>query len=309
MTWKPYFDPITDTLNQIILGKEEVIQEILLSFLCEGHVLLKDLPGVGKTTLALAFSKVMGLNFKRIQFTPDIMPTDLTGFSVWDRQSKKFIYQPGIVFCNILLADEINRTSPKTQSSLLEVMEEGKVTVDGISREVPRPFFVIATQNPNQAIGTQELPEAQIDRFMIECSLGYPDFQDELRLAQAMDSKQKIKRLHPLLEAHVLDKAKQEIASVYVKDILYEYIVRLVQQTRNDSMIQVGASPRATLALVKLAKASSWYAGRDYILPEDIRKQFPYVMKHRILLSSKAYAQKLTKEEVLQNILKTVKVK
>lgn len=308
MSNRKYFDSLLQELNQIIYGKENIIQEVLLTFLCQGHVLLKDQPGVGKTTLALAFSKALGLDFKRIQFTPDVLPSDITGFSLPDPQTKKFLYHPGIVFCNVLLVDEINRTSPKTQSALLEVMEEGRVTVDGITRKVPQPFFVIATQNPNQAIGTQKLPEAQIDRFMTECSLGYPDLNDELRLAKAENSKQKIQNLPALVDIYHIQQAMREIENVYVSDAIYDYIVRLVRQTRNDSRIQIGASPRATLALVRLSKAQAWLEQRDYVVPCDVRTQYPFVMIHRIVPNTKIYAQNQSKEELIQQLLKNVKV-
>lgn len=307
MSHQRYFDAFLQAMNQIIYGKQEVIQEVLLTFLSGGHVLLKDKPGVGKTTLALAFAKGLGLDFKRIQFTPDVMPSDLTGFSIPDVQTKRFIYQPGVVFCNVLLADEINRTSPKTQSALLEVMEEGKVSVDGITRHVPQPFFVMATQNPDSAIGTQPLPEAQVDRFMIECSLDYPDRNAEIQLAQAMDSKKKIEHLSSLLNAQTIQYAKQEIEDVYVSDVIYRYIVDLVRKTRTEAMIQTGASPRATIALVKLAKATAWLKQRDYVIPQDVQKQFPFVVRHRIQLSTKAKAQHLEKEDFIENVLKSVK--
>lgn len=307
MSYQHYFEDFLQTMNHIIYGKQEIIQEVLLTFLSGGHVLLKDKPGVGKTTLALAFAKGLGLDFKRIQFTPDVMPSDLTGFSIPDTQNKRFLYQPGVVFCNVLLADEINRTSPKTQSALLEVMEEGKVSVDGITRHVPQPFFVIATQNPDHAIGTQALPEAQVDRFMIECSIGYPNRQAELQLAQAIDSKKKIEKLTSLLQIQTIQEAMHEIEEVYVSDVIYQYIVDLVRQTRNHPSLQVGASPRATLALVKLSKATAWLKKRDYVIPQDVQKQFPYVIGHRIQLSTKAMAQHLDKEELLEDIIRLVK--
>lgn len=308
MNTRRYFDPLLKTLNQIIYGKEAIIQEILLTFLARGHVLLKDQPGVGKTTLALAFAKALGLDFKRIQFTPDIMPGDITGFSIPDHQTKKFIYHPGIVFCNVLLVDEINRTSPKTQSALLEVMEEGKVTVYGMTRKVPQPFFVIATQNPNQAIGTQKLPEAQIDRFMTECSLGYPDLQAELQLAKAQDSKQKIQNLQPCADIQLIHYAMREIEQIYVSDAIYHYIVRLVRQTRKDARIQIGASPRATLALVRLSQAQAWLEQRDYVIPQDIRIQYPYIMRHRLVPDARIYAQNQSIEDVIQELLELVQV-
>ena len=309
MNTRNHFSPFLSNLQKIIFGKNEVIREILLAFLCQGHVLLKDFPGVGKTTLSLAFAKGLGLDFKRIQFTPDVMPTDLTGFSVLNRESKKFLYHPGVVFCNVLLVDEINRTSPKTHSALLEVMEEGKVTVDGITRNVPHPFFVIATQNPDQAIGTQALPEAQLDRFLVECSLGYPSYQDELKLAHELDSKPKIEKMPVSIEPWMIEAAQEEIQSIYMDPAIYEYIVRLVRETRRMETLQMGASPRATMALDKCSKASAWIQGRDYVIPQDVQEQVPYILSHRLVLGAKAYTQKRTKENIIQELLETIKVK
>lgn len=293
-------------INRVILGKQSETAEIMTSFLADGHVLLEDIPGVGKTTLALAFSKAMGLDCKRIQFTPDVMPSDLTGFSVYKREQEAFVYQEGSVFCNILLADEINRTSPKTQSALLEVMEERKVSVEGVTREVPSPFLVIATQNPSGTAGTQPLPEAQIDRFMITLSLGYPDFNSELELAKSVSSHARTENIQPVITREELLSMQQEIHQVYIKDVVYNYLVRIVSATRSHPYLERGASPRATIALVKCAKAYAWLQGRQYVVPADVLTQLPYVMMHRIILSASAKMSGINRYQVLDEIVKSV---
>lgn len=293
-------------VNQVILGKEKEVREVLLAFLANGHVLLEDIPGVGKTTLAIAFSRAMELQYKRVQFTPDVMPSDLTGFSIYRRDEEKFVYQPGSVFCNLLLADEINRTSPKTQSALLEVMEERKCTVEGITREVPRPFLVIATQNPAGAAGTQYLPEAQVDRFMVAMTLGYPDFENELAMAMSVGKTERLDQIQPVLDGKNLQKMQDEIHDVYIKEEVYRYLLRLVTATREHPHIERGASPRATVALVKMAKAAAWLEGRDYVAPGDIRAQFPYVVSHRLLLNAAARMERLTKSQIIARLLEQV---
>ena len=275
-------------VGRVILGKEREIREVLLAILADGHILLNDIPGVGKTTLALAFSRALDLEYKRVQFTPDVMPSDLTGFSIYRREEERFVYQPGTVFCNLLLADEINRTSPKTQSALLEVMEERRVTVEGVTREVPSPFLVIATQNPFGAAGTQLLPEAQVDRFMISLSLGYPDYESELLMAKRIGRENPLDRISRCLKREELLRIQQTIHEVTIREEMYYYLLDLVTETRRNPHLERGASPRATAALVKLAKASAWFSGRSYVTPADIRGQFPYVVSHRMLLSSEA---------------------
>ena len=242
---------------RVILGKEKEVREVMTAILANGHILLEDIPGVGKTTLAAAFSRVLGLYYRRIQFTPDVMPSDLTGFSIYRREEERFVYQPGCVFCNLLLADEINRTSPRTQSALLEVMEEGRVTVEGVTRDVPKPFLVIATENPVGSAGTQLLPEAQIDRFMITLTLGYPDWESELALAKGVGEEERTLLASPVLNREALLGIQSAIHTVFISDAVYEYILSLVTATRNHPYIERGASPRATIAMVKMAKASA----------------------------------------------------
>lgn len=241
---------VLNQVNRVILGKEEEIREVMLAFLAKGHVILEDIPGVGKTTLAVAFSRTMLLDYKRVQFTPDVLPSDLTGFSIYRREEEKFVYQPGSIFCNLLLADEINRTSPKTQSALLEVMEERKVTVEGVTREVPSPLLVIATQNPSGSAGTQYLPEAQMDRFMVNLSIGYPDFESELAMAMGITDKNRLDGLKPVMNGEQLLGIQKEVCGVYISEPVYRYIVGLVRTSRENPHLERGGSPRATIDLV-----------------------------------------------------------
>lgn len=289
-------------VEQVILGKEERIREIMTAFLAGGHVLLEDIPGVGKTTLAMAFSRAMGLSYRRVQFTPDVLPSDLTGFSIYRREEEKFVYQPGSVFCNLLLADEINRTSPKTQSALLEVMEERRVTVDGVTREVPAPFLVIATQNPAGSTGTQYLPEAQVDRFMVSLSLDYPDFESELAMAKSISAEDRLEKVETVLDDWTLLKMQEETHDVFVRDRVYAYILELIRATRENPHVERGASPRGTIALVKMAKAAAYLAGRDYVIPMDVEEQFYYVSAHRVMLGGAAQIEGLSARQVLEEI-------
>ena len=290
---------VIEQVNNVILGKDREVKEIMAAFLAGGHILLEDIPGVGKTTLATAFSRAMKLDCKRVQFTPDVMPSDLTGYSIYRSDIGQFVYQPGSVFCNLLLADEINRTSPKTQSALLEVMEERKVSVEGITREVPNPFIVIATQNPYGNAGTQSLPEAQMDRFMITMSIGYPDFDSEMDMAMSIGKKGRAESVVPVITAEDIGHMQDEIYEVYMVD--------LVTATRNSPYIERGASPRATIALVKMSKAWAWLNGRDYVIPSDVSTQFEYVISHRVGMGMSARMEKLTKQDVIKGIMKSVK--
>ncbi len=294
---------VTKQVGQVILGKEKEIREIMLAFLANGHVLLEDIPGVGKTTLALAFSRAMQLDYKRIQFTPDVLPSDLTGFSIYRREEERFVYQEGSVFCNLLLADEINRTSPKTQSALLEVMEERKVTVEGVTRAVPEPFLVIATQNPQGSAGTQLLPEAQVDRFMVSLSVGYPDFDSELAMVMGVREQSRVEEIQPVFDAGTLQKMQEDVDRVYLKETVGEYIVRLVRATREHPDLYCGGSPRASIALVRMARAAAWMNGRDYVLPSDVEEQFPYCIRHRVSLAGTARMNGQKREAVIREIL------
>lgn len=298
---------VIEQVNNVILGKDREVKEVMTAFLAGGHILLEDIPGVGKTTLATAFSKAMKLDCKRVQFTPDVMPSDLTGYSVYRSDLGQFIYQPGSVFCNLLLADEINRTSPKTQSALLEVMEERKVSVEGITRDVPDPFIVIATQNPYGNAGTQSLPEAQMDRFMITMSIGYPDFESEMDMAMSVGKMGRADMVEPVITAEDVKEMQEEIYEVYMNKSIYKYIVELVTATRESEYIERGASPRATIALVKMSKAWAWLNGRDYVIPSDVGTQFEYVISHRIVPDMSARMEKLSKSDIINNIVKSVK--
>ena len=300
-------EKVAAQVNKVVLGKEKEVEEVLLAFLAGGHVLLEDIPGTGKTTLALAFSKAMRLDCKRVQFTPDVMPSDLTGFSIYRREEEKFVYQPGSIFCNLLLADEINRTSPKTQSALLEVMEERKVSVEGVTREVPKPFLVIATQNPAGSAGTQFLPEAQVDRFMISASLGYPDFEHELAMAMTVGENSRTDSVETIIGKDELLKMQHEIYEVYIKESVYRYVLELVTATRQHQYLDRGASPRATIALVKMAKSAAWYQGRDFVTPNDAAEQFPYTVMHRISLNTAARMEGVSKAKIIKEIIDTVK--
>ena len=295
-------------VNKAILGKSDEIKEIMTAFLANGHVLLEDIPGVGKTTLAASFAGAMGLDSKRVQFTPDVMPSDLTGFSIYRRDEDKFVFQEGSVFTNLLLADEINRTSPKTQSALLEVMEERKVSVEGVTRTVPDPFLVIATQNPSGASGTQTLPEAQVDRFMITLSLGYPDYNSELEIARSVGAGSRVDIVKPVLNAQTVVQMQNDIHNVYIKDEVYNYILNLVMATRNHPHIERGASPRATIALVKCSKAYAWLEGRQFVIPSDVLTQLKYVLPHRMLLNANAKMGSISKADIISSIAQTVEM-
>jgi MoxR-like ATPase len=290
-------------IGRVILGKEKTVFEAVAAILADGHILLEDVPGVGKTTLALAISKIMDLQWNRVQFTPDVLPSDLTGFSLYRKDREEFVYQPGAVFCNLLLADEINRTSPKTQSALLEVMEERQVTVDGVSRKIPEPFYVIATQNPSGTVGTQMLPLAQMDRFMISLSMGYPDLASEIAIAKEVDAGKRAENVQPLIDRVTFAAMQEAVKQVFIHDSVYQYIVRLIAATRDDPYLESGASPRGTMALVKISRAAAWMQENDFVSPSDVAGQFLAATKHRVQLNTKARAEKRTKEEVLNKIV------
>lgn len=303
-----YRDKINELIgiiNGVILGKEDIIREAVTAFIADGHILLEDYPGVGKTTLAAALAHTMNVQSKRVQFTPDVMPSDLTGFSIYRKDIEKFVYQEGAVFCNILLADEINRTSPKTQSALLEVMEEKQVSVEGVTRKVPEPFWVIATLNP-YGTGTQPLPIPQMDRFIASMSLGYPERESETEIAMTAAWGRRTDRLVPVLDKNIITEVRKEAEKIYIDEKVCAYIVDLVRATRENRYIEMGASPRATISLVKLGKSSAWLRGNDYVDPNDIGEQFIYAVKHRIVLNSDAEVEGISKEEVLKDILLAV---
>lgn len=297
---------LQEQLETIIKGKKEITDKILMAVLAKGHVLLEDVPGVGKTTTALALSRLMGMDFNRIQFTPDVVPSDVTGFTMYDKQSGQFLYRPGAVMCNLLLADEINRTSSKTQSALLEVMEEGRVTVDGETHTVPAPFVVIATENPVGSSGTQLLPESQLDRFMISVSMGYPDHQSLVELLRDRQKVNPLENARTVLTKEEVLTLQQKVQEVYVADVVLDYIAKLAEATREHELITLGLSPRGTLALCRMTKAAAYMKERDYVVPQDVNYVFKDVAAHRMILDSKARYQEKTACEILDEILDSV---
>ncbi len=300
-------DEILKEVNQVILGKEDVVKKVLLAILAQGHVLLEDVPGVGKTTLAAAFAKALGLTTKRVQFTSDTMPSDIIGFSVYDKNTASLQYQPGAVMTNLLLADEINRTSSKTQSALLEAMEERQVTVDGITRPLPVPFVVLATQNPVGSAGTQLLPAAQLDRFLLKLSLGYPDLKSQVALMKDRHHENPLDKCHVVADPSEIEKLSAEAMATYISDPVYEYIAELAEESRKDKDVQLGISPRGALALCRSAKAAAYLDGRDYVLPSDVTAVLVDVSAHRLVLNARARLHERTAEQVLADLAAKVK--
>ena len=293
-------------LETIIKGKKAVTDKIIMAVLARGHILLEDVPGVGKTTTALALSRLMGMEFNRIQFTPDVVPSDVTGFTMYEKQTGQFMYRPGAVMCNLLLADEINRTSSKTQAALLEVMEEGRVTVDGETHEVPQPFVVLATENPVGSSGTQMLPESQLDRFMVSLSMGYPDHQSLVELLRDRQKVNPLEFARTVITREEVLKLQSEVQDVYVADEVLDYIAKLAEATREHEMIVLGLSPRGTLALCRMAKAVAYMSARDYVIPKDVQTVFKDVAAHRMVLDSRARYQEKSAREILDEILAEV---
>lgn len=274
---------VMDEVKKAVVGKDAVLLRVLLAILAGGHILLEDVPGVGKTTMALAFSKALGLRYSRMQFTPDVLPSDVTGFSIYNKAAGKMEYQPGAVLCNLFLADELNRATSRTQAALLEAMEEGQVTVDGVTHALPQPFAVIATQNPAGASGTQLLPDSQLDRFMVRLSIGYPDAQDELRMLRRKQKGNPLDSVQQALDKAGLAALRAQVDQVYVSDEVLDYIVRLVAGTRAMPELIQGASPRATLAVAAMAKAAALARGSDYVTPADVRRIFHCTVAHRLI--------------------------
>ena len=299
---------ILSEVKKAIVGKDDVLARALMAILSRGHILLEDVPGVGKTTLALAFSRAMGIDYRRVQFTSDVVPSDIIGFSVYDKERGRLLFKPGAVMCNLLLADEINRTSSKTQSALLEVMEERQVTVDGQTHPVPDPFIVIATQNPVGSAGTQLLPQAQIDRFMVRLKMGYPDFNSQVNILRDRKSENPLSRVEQIASAAEVVQMQREVDNLRVADSILEYITHLCQATREHSVVQLGVSPRGALAVLKMSQARAYLAGRDYVVPEDAAEIFGDVCAHRLVLSPKAKISGVTQEEVIRQVLSTVRM-
>ncbi|MBQ6661503.1 MAG: MoxR family ATPase [Lachnospiraceae bacterium] len=291
---------ICDEIKKNIKGKDAIINRVLCTMLAGGHILLEDIPGVGKTTLATSISEAMSLDYKRVQFTPDVMPSDITGFNMYNAQTQKFEYHEGSAICNLLLADEINRTSPKTQSALLELMEEGKVTVDGVTHYIPKPFFVIATQNPFGSAGTQRLPESQMDRFMVRLSMGYPDHSASVEILRTEALNEKV---DAVMTKEQLLELQESVKSVFVDEAILEMVVNISEASRTSENIQLGLSPRGAKALLRMAKAQAFLNKRDFVTAQDVIANLSCVASHRIVLSAKARAKNIDVDFVLNKIL------
>jgi len=295
---------IISEVKKAVVGKDAVIIKVLLAILCKGHILIEDIPGVGKTTLALAFSKALSLNHNRMQFTPDVLPSDVTGFSIYNKTKNNFEFRPGVAFCNLFLADEINRTSSKTQSALLELMEEKRITVDGVTYKLPEPYTVIATQNPIGSAGTHNLPDSQLDRFIIKISMLYPDTSGEIAILKSKYNSNPLDSVHAAADAESIIRLQEAVASVYIDDRIYEYIVSLASATRNHPLIKLGISPRGTLALMQISKGIAVAMGRDYVIPDDVVFICRDVFEHRLILNSKARLSDKTASDIIADIIK-----
>ena len=298
---------IENEIKKVIHGKDEVIRLTICAVLAGGHVLLEDIPGVGKTTLALSLSKALSMKYRRVQFTPDVLPSDLLGFSIFDRESNSFKFQEGSIYTNLFLADEINRTSPKTQSALLEVMEERHATVEGVTREVPEPFFVIATQNPFGSSGTQRLPESQLDRFMVCLSIGYPDHESAVDILKG-NSSHDLQTVQAIITSDELIEMQREVDALRVDESIFDYIVRLTEASRDANTFALGLSPRGSIALTRMARAYAFYEGRDYVTVTDIHDVFHCVATHRVRLNSRSKAAGISVDAALDSLLKEVKI-
>ncbi len=298
----PMAKAVTGEVKKAVIGKDEIIVKTLLAIIAGGHILLDDIPGVGKTTLALAFSKAMSLNYKRMQFTPDVLPADVTGFTVFNKQTGSFEYKPGAALCSLFLADEINRTSSKTQSALLEAMEEGAVTVDGVTHTLPKPFIVIATQNPIGSVGTQMLPESQLDRFIIRLTMGYPDLESEIEILKSKGASKPAEAISPAADGSDVLMLRSAAEEVFIDDKVYKYIASIAAATRSHPQVKLGLSPRGAVALTSMARAAALMRGRSYVIPDDVKYILSDVAEHRIILSAKAKAAGVAVSDVLRDI-------
>jgi len=299
---------IADEVEKVIVGKRDVVKLLLIALLSGGHVLIEDVPGVGKTTLATALSRSMGLVCKRVQFTPDVMASDITGFNMFNKEKNEFEYKQGLVMCNIFLADEINRTSPKTQSALLESMEEQTVTVDSKVHKLPKPFMVIATQNELGYVGTYPLPEAQLDRFLMKISMGYPTPEQEIDIITDRKHINPLSSIAPICDKDELNEIIAAVKEVQIEDNIYEYIVKLVAATRNHRSVMLGASPRASLMLMRASQSCAFVSGRAFVTPEDILKMLPHILAHRLILTQEAKIRKVNEADILKEIAKSIEV-
>lgn len=299
---------VMQEVRKAVKGKDEIIEKVMMAVLAKGHILMEDIPGVGKTTLALAFSKSMALKQNRMQFTTDVLPSDVIGFSMYNAKTQEFEFKEGAVMCNLFLADEINRTSSKTQSALLEAMEEGQVTVDGVTRILPKPFTVIATQNPVGSAGTQMLPESQLDRFMIKLSMGYPDPASEIAILKDRQGANPLNDVKQVVDGKDIVMMQAETDNLHMDDAIIEYITMLSFATRQNPLIELGVSPRGSIALAGMSKARAYISGRTYVTPEDVQSIFKDVARHRIILNPRAKISSVTIDEVIDNIFRTVPV-
>jgi len=304
----PQLRQVLEKVSTVIVGKRDVIVKCLVAMVSRGHLLLEDVPGVGKTMLVRALAQTLALDFRRIQFTPDLLPSDITGVSVYNQQTAQFEFRPGPIMGHLVLADEVNRTSPRTQAALLEAMEEQKVTVDGTTYALPRPFFVFATQNPVEYEGTYPLPEAQLDRFMFKLRIGYPSFEQEVAMLSRWQNGNPAERLEPVLSAEELLRIQDEVQQVAVSDGIRRYIVQLVDETRKHPGVYLGVSPRGALALMRAAQGWAYLQGRDYLLPDDVKRLVFDALAHRLILQPEARMRGVQEKEVLKNIVQSVPV-
>ena len=298
---------IIEEVNKAFIGKNDIIEKVLMTIYAGGHILLEDCPGVGKTTLAMAFSKVLGLSSKRIQFTPDTLPSDITGFTMFNRETNRFEYREGAADCQLLLADEINRTSPKTQSALLEIMEEGTITIDGETHMLPTPFICIATQNPLGSAGTQPLPESQLDRFMVSLSIGYPTLENQMKIIRLQRYSNPLLDLKAVTDPRNILEVQNYLTSVKIADPVLSYAISLCEESRRHSMVDLGISPRGVVALVRMSKANAVLKERNYVIPEDLQNVFCDVCAHRLVLRPQARVEGIDAREILTDIMDTVK--
>lgn len=294
-------------VGKVFIGKDDIIEKVLMTIYAGGHVLLEDAPGVGKTTLALGFSRALGLSYKRVQFTPDTMPSDITGFTMYNKNTGEFEYKPGAADCHLLLGDEINRTSPKTQAALLEVMEEGSVTVDGVTHMLPNPFFCIATQNHYGSAGTQALPESQLDRFMVRLSIGYPGRDSQVEILKSRRGVSDMDMVRPRMSKQDIKEIQGYLYSIKVIDDILYYITDLCEATRREPMVELGVSPRGANALTQMARARAVLRDRDYVIPEDVQAVFEDVCAHRLVLKPQAKIEGITAKDILEHVMKQVK--
>ena len=304
----PVIEKVTENIEKVIIGKREEVTLCLVALLAQGHVLLEDVPGVGKTMMVRSLAKSINATFKRIQFTPDLMPSDVTGISIYNPKELKFEYRPGPIMGNIVLADEINRTSPKTQSALLESLEEGHITVDGATMPLPKPFMVLATQNPIEYEGTYPLPEAQLDRFLLKMKMGYPTPAEEIRVLENVAHAHPIDELYPVLSIDELLDIQKIVKKVFVDETIRAYIVEISNRTRNHPSIYLGVSPRGSIALMRAAQAYAFICDRDYVIPDDVKYLTPFVFGHRIILNSESSYKRISTEEILIDIIDHVQV-